>query len=344
MTNEMAASLSKMSSSDYGSSPKKDRDGLGKAHTGQGALMPDPAIKAAQRAARFVKLGAQVNPRMSPAAIQSALAASSELFNPAVADRDFEQQATATLQRFASRQGVLKEVCCSANEDYSALVTEVEALGWFCVKPGAAGDATGITDPLAMLSIFQQQLRPAKGQSMHRPPPEAADNMPDEAGLQTSLVAVRRRLCEAAVAFIDPNQQNGMTNAINAIAQQPAGAQLAAYSAMIDQLAGAVKAYQAQRLLALEQAYHIPPTAGGYAFYEKAIAAGNLGQIKRNVDDIEIACGKFPARQNNPVPNNPPPQNNAPQQNPVPNNPPPNNPPPNYPPPQPPQNQNRPNG
>jgi hypothetical protein len=165
--------------------------------------------------------------------------------------------------------------------------------------------------------------------------------MPNEAGLQASLVAVRRRLCVDAVAMTDPNQQNALTNTVNAIAQQPAGAQLAAYGAMIDQLAGAVKAYQAQRLLALEQAYNIPPNAGGYGFYEKAIEAGDLRGIKKNVDDIENACGvTFPARQNNPVPNNPPPQNNAPQQNPAPNNLPPNNPPPNYPPPQPPpQNQ-----
>ena len=163
MSKDMLKKLKALDPEKYASGLTKDNAQIGAQHTDMKDAISPGAIDTAKRAAMFVKMAAKHEPPLSPASIQVAMGNSAEkLFGDAISDKQFRANAAAVIDRIAPQQGAVKEVCTSANAEYSTLVQQCEAppLNWggFIAKREGEPNKDAIADPVALLTIIKRQI------------------------------------------------------------------------------------------------------------------------------------------------------------------------------------------
>ena len=138
---------------------KADRDEIAKAHGSLEDMISDTAIDGAARAAEFTKRAAKA--KVSAAAAQVALGAhAKELLDPALSYAEFSKNADAIVKVAHAQQKAVKDVCLCSNADYHVLCEKVERSGWAAQRRGATTGDRSVGDPMMMIAILTNNLKP----------------------------------------------------------------------------------------------------------------------------------------------------------------------------------------
>jgi hypothetical protein len=211
----------------------------------------------------FVKLCAANKPPLSPATMQVALSTNAkDLLQGDQTDKDFTKLAKGIIAKYASRQGIIKDVCTASDGEYAELAAQAKALGWTVDSRNSAPE-NGIVDPLMLVTILARTP-----QVTYKKPPNKANREANAQAITdmqanpidpTAAAGALLKVKKAAVAKLLPllpdaaKAQNA--NQLRTILGRPAADQMHDLSRLLDSLTVNVRTYQTGQLTALKNEY-----------------------------------------------------------------------------------------
>lgn len=216
MPDAMVRGLKGMKTSDYQESLKKDRDDVASAHPSMGGMVTDEALEWAGKAARFAKLAARNAPPLSAGAMQMAFGANAARLLDAP---DFDAAARAVIAEAAPHNETVRAVCTSDDVEYAETCRKLRVLGWRPQQRGGAPSQNAVSDPIVMMSIIENDIRPGGDREAALGQARAA--MPAPNAMKARLLAMRKDLITQFIALMPANDRGAPTTVITLLAGTP---------------------------------------------------------------------------------------------------------------------------
>jgi hypothetical protein len=281
MPQQMLKKLKSLDADKYAKGLAKDNAQIGAEHNDMSGAISDGAIENARRAATFVKLAAKNDPPLSPGAIQIAMANAAEtLFDANVNDKQFKAKAQEIISRTAPRQRVLKEVFTAPNAEYLALAEKVEKLGWTVARRGGSPSAEAISDPLVMLKIVQDNVKPPKRFADEKAELERLSANPLNPQQALALVAANRReTVQQMMKLMAPAASRDMLGRIASISGGSPDDQMHDFSLLLGQAIRLATERQQERLDAFDATHKVKEL-----IESKLIVNPNQGDVRGDAE------------------------------------------------------------